>query len=215
MSAAEAAAEVFAAKQVVLPLAGSRTLFPRDEVGSLLRRLLCYDGVDPDGGELEVSSDKEQPPLPLLGSYRRLLLRPRRMSWELLQASSHETHRDSREMSGQLPSWQLPKGARREAVGASRLAAHAERRPTRQKLRRRRRLHAWRAALAPSGSGVAATGTVAATGRPRRAQRGSAWRRPLQWACSMPAPRGRQLAMSRCSSTYRLVPMRLWRFVKL
>ncbi|EOD16794.1 hypothetical protein EMIHUDRAFT_464264 [Emiliania huxleyi CCMP1516] len=125
VSAAEAAAEVFAAKQVVLPLAGSRTLFPRDEVGSLLRRLLCYDGVDPDGGELEVSSDKEQPPLPLLGSYRRLLLRPRRMSWELLQASSHETHRDSREMSGQLPSWQLPKGARREAVEGQRMEAAA------------------------------------------------------------------------------------------
>jgi len=58
-------------RKVVLPLPGSITLFPREEVGALYRRLLSYDGVSLEGSFLEVSSGRDQCPLEMLGSYRR------------------------------------------------------------------------------------------------------------------------------------------------
>jgi len=93
VSEAEAAACSFKATRVVLPLPGANAQYPQDELGAVYRSLLAHDGVDPYEAVLELAATSAQDcdnQVLLLGDYRPLLLRPRRLEWTLLRGAASQ-----------------------------------------------------------------------------------------------------------------------------
>ncbi|KAL1527772.1 hypothetical protein AB1Y20_009157 [Prymnesium parvum] len=101
VTAHEASVGAYDCSAVVLPLPGADVIFPSCEVGRLFCQMLGHDGVEPAEPCIERSASRcdDENWLVLQGDYRRLIIRPSNLSWEVVP-STEIGHEQSDDLSG-------------------------------------------------------------------------------------------------------------------
>ena len=92
VTAEEAAAGTYSARRIVLPLPGAA--IPAGAFDGFYAQMLDFDGIDPHAPALECGAHEDPTKsawLELQGDYRSLILRPRRMTWEVVRTPVAES----------------------------------------------------------------------------------------------------------------------------